>query len=205
MKRLLCFVTIALALAISAGAQEGASQKNEANKEAAGHDDMLGWKWANFAILAFGLGFLVAKNVPPILKARTLEIQSGMREAAKMKAQAQATVAEIEKKLASVSADVDQLRAQLKSEMAAEETRIQQDTERMAQRIAYQSGQDIASLTKVGRMELKAYSAALALDLAKERVRAAMNPATQQSLVDDFVQDLRVAEERHATQGAQPQ
>ena len=195
MKRLFCFVTIALALAISAGAQEHAAE----------HDDMMGWKWANFAILAFGLGFLVAKNVPPILKARTVEIQSGMREAAKMKAEALATVAEIEKKLASVSADVDQLRAQLKSEMTAEETRIQQDTERMAQRIAHQSGQDIASLTKVARMELKAYSAALALDLAKERVRAAMNPATQQSLVDDFVHDLRVAEERHATEGAQPQ
>ena len=202
MKRSFWFLTLGLALALSVCAQE---PKNEAKTETAEHDDMLGWKWANFGILAFGLGFLVAKNLPPILKARTVEIQSGMREAAKMKAEAQATVAEVEKKLASVSADVDKLRAQLKSEMAAEEMRIQQDTERMAQRIAHQSEQDIASLTKVGRTELKAYSAALALDLAKQRVQAAMNPATQQSLVNDCVHDLRVAEERHATQGAQPQ
>ena len=189
MKRLFYCAMLALALATCAGAQE----KSEPKHEAGGHDDMLGWKLANFVLLGLGLGYLLAKNLPPMFKARTEEIQGGMREAAKMKAEAEATVARIEQKLATVSAEVHGLRTQLKSEMSAEEQRIQQETERLAQRIAHQSEQDIASLTKLARMELKAFSASLALDLAKQRLKGAMNPATQQALVDEFVHDLRGA------------
>lgn len=189
MKRLFCSAMLALALTAYVGAQE----KNEPKHEGGGHDDMLGWKLANFVLLGLGLGYLLLKNLPPMFKARTEEIQGGMREAAKMKAEAEATVARIEQKLATVSAEVDGLRTQLKSEMSAEEQRIQQETERLAQRIAHQSEQDIASLTKLARMELKAFSASLALDLAKQRLKGAMNPATQQALVDEFVHDLRGA------------
>ena len=178
-RMLALFVTLAM---LAFGQKEGATPE---------HGEMLGWKWANFALLAIGLGYLLAKNLPPFFRSRTAEIQSGMQEAARMKADAEARLAEIEKKLAGLGADIENLRSQLKADMSAEGERIRQETARLVKRIQDQAEQDIAFLTKAGRQELKGYAASLALDLAEQRLRSRMNPETQHHLVDSFVRDLQ--------------
>jgi len=50
---------------------------------------------------------------------------------------------------------------------------------------------EIASAGKAARMELKRYSAELAVSLAEQKVRARMTPETQDALVQGFVQDLK--------------
>ena len=48
----------------------------------------------------------------------------------------------------------------------------------------------IASALKAAQLELKSYSAALAIDLARQKVRARMTPSDQDALVQNFVADL---------------
>ena len=49
---------------------------------------------------------------------------------------------------------------------------------------------EISSALKAAQIELKTYSAQLAIDLAREKVRERMTPADQESLVRKFVTDL---------------
>ena len=56
------------------------------------------WKWANFAVLAAGLGYLVAKNAGPFFRSRSEEIQKGIKDAAQVRAEAEARASAIEKR-----------------------------------------------------------------------------------------------------------
>ena len=40
------------------------------------------WKWANFVILAAGLGYLMKKHLPPMFRERTTEIQKDIARSA---------------------------------------------------------------------------------------------------------------------------
>ena len=57
--------------------------------------------------------------------------------------------------------------------------------------------QEIASAGKAARMELKRYSAELAIDLAEQKIRARMTPETQDALVRGFVRDLSHRPRQH--------
>lgn len=187
MRRLLLGFVLLATLSICLPAQEAKTDAKEAKEE---HGEMLGWKWANFGLLALGLGYLLGKNLPPFFRSRTEEIQRGMQEAGKLKADAEARAAAIEGQLANVASEIERLRTELRAEMSIEGQRIEQETAKFTQRIKEQAEQEIAFLTKAGRQELKAFSASLALDLAQDRIRSRMNPGTQTSLVDAFVQDM---------------
>ena len=64
---------------------------------------MTGWKWANFAILAAGIGYLWVKQVGPFYAARSAEIRKGIEEAQKLRADADARAAAMDAKLANLS------------------------------------------------------------------------------------------------------
>ena len=49
-----------------------AQESGEAGK---GEDSLSVWKWANFLILAGGLGYLIGKSAPGMFRNRTSEIQ----------------------------------------------------------------------------------------------------------------------------------
>jgi F0F1-type ATP synthase membrane subunit b/b' len=82
-------VLLVAALLLTATAYLGAQEKKESNEPAAG------WKWANFVILAVGLGYMVAKTLPPIFRSRTEEIQKGIAEAQEIKKNAEKRASEV--------------------------------------------------------------------------------------------------------------
>ncbi|MBX9604229.1 MAG: ATP synthase F0 subunit B [Bryobacteraceae bacterium] len=193
MKRLL------IALAIAAGAalaQEhgaaGAAAGQAAHAEEHG-DPLIWWKWANFAILMVGLGYLVNKNLPPFFHARTQEIRKGIADAARIKSEADAKAAEMDARMARLSADIDALRAEAKQQIAAEGERMQAETRQLIEKIHSAAEQEIAALTRAARMELRAHAAGLAIELAGQRLRGAITPETQGVLVDRFVGSLERA------------
>ena len=184
MKRILACIILLLALTAFAGAQE---KETAATEEKQPNIVLL---WINFAILAAGLGYLVSKNVPPLLRARSEEIQTGMQESARLKAEAGARLKEIERRLSGIVSDIEKLRVELINEMNTEGSRLRAETERMATRVHHQAEQEIQFMLKTGRLELKTFSAQLAIDLASERIQARMNPEVQQRMVDAFIGDL---------------
>jgi F-type H+-transporting ATPase subunit b len=150
----------------------------------------IGWKWANFVILVAGLGYLLAKTLPPLFKSRTEEIQKGIAEARAIKQDADKRAAVIAARTATLEADIERFRIEAKAEMQQEGERIRRETAAQIARLEHQAEQDIEMTGKLARRELKSYAAKLSLDLAEQRVRERLDPATEQGLVDAFIHDI---------------
>jgi F-type H+-transporting ATPase subunit b len=186
MRRATLAVALGLAFASYAAPQESAGQKQEAEQG----DKWIWWKWANFVILAGGLGYLIGKHVPPLFKKQSGEIQTGLREAAKVAEDARAYAAGIEARLKNLQSEIESLRVSARTDMTAESERIRRETEHHIQRIREQTAQQIDLMTRAAKDDLRKYAAELAIGLAEERIRFRMNPETQDRLVNGFVHEL---------------
>ena len=186
MRRATLAVALGLAFASYALPQDSAAQKQDAEQG----DPWIWWKWANFLILAGGLGYLIRKHVPPLFQKQSSEIKSALAEAAKIKQEATAYAASVETRLANLQNEIQRLRESAHSEMTAESERIRRETEHHLQRIREQTAQEIELMTRAAKDELRKYAAELAIGLAEERIRFRMNPETQDRLVNGFVHDM---------------
>ncbi len=164
-----------------------------------GQASMTGWKWANFALLAGGLGYLIVKKAPAFFRDRTAEIQQGIAEAARLKADADARAAEIEKRMAALDAEVAALRAGARQEMEAENERLRAETEHQLAKVQAQAEQEIASAAKAARLDLRAHAAELAIGLAEQQLRVRMTAEAGRGLVAGFVKDLE--SQRNSSRG----
>ncbi|HEY1239647.1 MAG TPA: ATP synthase F0 subunit B [Bryobacteraceae bacterium] len=181
MRRAAQLLTLALVLLVPAVfAQENASDESRLDP----------WKWANFVVLAAGLGYLIAKNAGPFFDARTKKIREDMAQAEEMWKAAEARAAEVDRKLAGLESEIAKFRAESQQEAQNETERIKVQTAAEMARIRQQSEQEIAAAGKAARLELKRYSATLAVNLAEQKVRDRITPDAQDSLVREFVHDL---------------
>ena len=178
----LTFGTSCLMLA-QESAQSEPKKEEKSGAEAA-------WKWANFVILAAGLGYLLNKHMPPIFRARTTEIQKDISEEQAIKKDAESRAAAVDARVQALGAEMERFRAQSKIEMQQEGDRIRQETARQIARHDVQAAQEIEAAGKTARRELKEYAAKLALELAEQRIRARVDDRTESALVDAFVADL---------------
>jgi F-type H+-transporting ATPase subunit b len=151
---------------------------------------MLPWEWANFLVLAGGLGYLIAKNAGGFFRARTASIQKDITESARLREEAEAKAREIEERVAALGADIEKLRADSIALFSVEGERIRQETEQHLARLRQQTEREIDSMSKAAREGLHAYAANLALDLAEERIRSRMDPPAQSRLLDAFTHQL---------------
>ena len=188
MKRFLVVAVILFASSTFVFAQEGKSEAEGQKSEKSEPAEI--WKWANFAILAVALGYLVVKTIPPAFKARSLEIQKGIAEARAIKDDADKRAAQVEVKIKSLGADIEKLRTESKVEMQQEGERIRQETAAQIARLELQAQMEVETAGKTAQRELKAYAAKLALELAEQRVRGRLDGASDAGLVNGFVQDL---------------
>jgi F-type H+-transporting ATPase subunit b len=152
--------------------------------------DLTGWKWANFVVLAGGLGYLIGKHAGPFFAARSRQIRQDMAEAGDQRQEANARVADVERRLAGLESEIASLRAESQREAQAETSRMAQQTTLEMAKIQAQSEQEIASAAKAARTELKRYAAQLAVGLAEGKIRGRMTPAVEDALVEGFVRDL---------------
>jgi F-type H+-transporting ATPase subunit b len=170
-----------LAFAANPSVSEGA---------AGGEKDMTGWKWANFAILAAGIGYLLVKQAGPYFASRSIEIRKGIEDAQKLRAEAEQRAAAMDARLASLGVEVEAMRKASHEEASQEAHRIRHQTAEEMAKIQANADRELSSALKAAQAELKSYSAQLAIDLAREKVRERMTPADQETLVRNFVTDL---------------
>ena len=201
MRRLALFVAIAAGLCLPARvtfAQEKkeslAEKADEAGNKAhaaeeAGSMDI--WKWANFLILAGGLGYLVGKHAGPFFATRSASIRKDMEDSLEQRRQAEARAADVERRLANMEADIAALRGEGEHAARAEAERMESHTAAEIAKTQARAEQEIASAGKAARMELKRHAAELAVALAEEKVRARMTPDAQDALVQGFVRNLK--------------
>jgi F-type H+-transporting ATPase subunit b len=197
-KRLAAGVIMALGLAALGPAQEhGQASEKAGHGEKAEHEgghegakDLGAWKWANFAILAAGLGYLLTKQVGPYFAAQSLAIRKGIEDAKTLSADAEKRAAAMEARLANLGAEVEALRKSAKEEANREGDRIRQETQQELAKVRANADHELNSALKAAQAELKHYSGQLAIDLARNKVRERMTAADQDALVRGFVADL---------------
>jgi len=189
MKRL-TFIAIAALAVAPAFAQP---RENEAEKvkdgtgvTEHGKPDVI-WGWANFLLLAGGLGYIIKKNAGPYFAKRSQEIRKGMIEADAARAESDAKVAEVNRRLANLQSEIEAMRHNAQQEAEAEAERARREATAELAKIQAHLTEEIASASKAARLELRRYSAELALGLAEQKITARVSPDTQDRLVKTFV------------------
>ena len=183
-------LSFAVALGLTFAPQALPQESHEATQAEQG-DPWIWWKWANFIILAGGLGYLIGKNAPAFFKQRSEGIEQAIRDAAQIKKDAETRAAAIEARWAGLKQEIENLRITSRAETAAEGERISRETAQHLEKIKNQAAQEMILMTRAARNELRKYAAGLALELAENRIRSGMNQETQDRLADGFLQDLR--------------
>lgn len=158
-----------------------------------GGDPFLLKKIFNFAILAAGIGYLFMKVLGPALRSQQREIAGSLDQARLRAGQAEARAREMDARIGGLEAEVAALREKAAAEIKAEAERIGEDTAAQLARIGQNAGQEIDSAVKFARQELKAYSAALAVELAGRQIAASLDEAAQGRLVHRFTAALATA------------
>jgi F-type H+-transporting ATPase subunit b len=156
-----------------------------------GEENLTIWKWANFLLLAAGVGYLMVKLLPPLFAARTEAITKDMMESRKIRQEADERAAEVERRLAAIEVEIAALKAESQAETAAEADRQAKHTFGEIDRIQAQAEREISDAGKTAQKELRRYAAGLAIDLAAQKIRARMTPATEDRLVRGFVRELQ--------------
>jgi F0F1-type ATP synthase membrane subunit b/b' len=163
-----------------------------AEKEAKGEDDGLAiWRTANFVVLVLGLGYLARKFGGPFLAARAENMRRAKADAQAVRRDAEEKAAAVDARLANLEADIGALREESEREMKTESERLAQATAAALAKVEASVQREIGAATKAATFELKRHSARLALELAEHKVRARLNPQTEDALVQGFVSDLR--------------
>jgi F-type H+-transporting ATPase subunit b len=194
MRRLvLLFLLASAPLAMAAEPQKAAEEASGHATEQPAEGEHAGlsiWKWANFALLAGIIGWAVNKNAGPFFAARTRQIRKDMLEADDLRVQSEARAADVDRRLSNLETEIAALRAESAREAESEAARLSHATAAAIAKIQADAEQEIAGAGKTARLELKRYSAELAVALAEEKLRARVTPQTQDALIGGFIRHL---------------
>jgi F0F1-type ATP synthase membrane subunit b/b' len=170
------------------GAAEHLTEEHETS--AHGNPNEIWWKWANFALLAAALGYLVRKHGAGFFAGRTADIRRGIEEAEMARAQAEARMRDVDARLANLGAEIAALNESAAREQSVEAERLRAQTAAELEKIQVHGEQEIAAAAKAARAELKRYAAQLALGMAEAKIRQRVTPETQDALVRGFGERL---------------
>ncbi len=185
MKRFLRIFVFSVALAAPLYPQEGGAQR-----EAALEDRLFGWKLANFAILVAGLGYLVFKSAPAFFNARGEEIQQAIKDATGLKIDAEFRSSEMDRRMSTLSAEVQKLRDEAKAEMDRESARIDEETRNALSRIQEHTTREIEALRYQASLSARENAIQLATNLAVAQLRDHPERADQDQLIHAFTKDV---------------
>lgn len=195
--RVYAFVMMMAAAAVMPAAALAAPQHEAAAEGAkAPHEQTLLQtvaKVANFAILAGVLFYFLKTPIATYLASRETQIRQDLVTAAEMRATATAQLAEIERKLQSLPAELDALKTQGAADVAAEQARIAQAAALERERLIEQTRREIDMRVRVARRELTEHAAQLAINIAEERIKRSITPDDQLRLVDRYTAQLKAA------------
>ena len=144
----------------------------------------------NFAILAGGLVYFLRSPLMKHLEARGTQIRQDLVTAAEMRAAASAQLADIERKMTALPAELDALTRQGAEDVKTEKARIAQAAAAERERLIDQTRRDIETRLRIARRELTAHAAQLAVTVAEERIRRTITSDDQLRLVDRYTAQL---------------
>jgi F-type H+-transporting ATPase subunit b len=147
----------------------------------------------NFAILAGALVYFLKSPLMGHLASRGTQIRQDLVTAAEMRAAAGAQLADIERKMKALPAELDALKRQGADDVRAEQARIAQAAAAERERLIAQTRREIDTRLRVARRELTAHAAQLAVSIAEQRIKRTITPEDQLRLVDRYAAQLGAA------------
>jgi F-type H+-transporting ATPase subunit b len=151
--------------------------------------DFLG-KVVNFLLLFGGLFFVLRKPVGALLVKRTEDVGTGLRKAETDRTDAEARAEGSRAKLAGLGAEVDALKSAAEEEGRRETERIARAARDEAERLKKLTRQELDEQVRRSVRELKAYAAARATELARERIIRKLTPDRQAALIERSIDSL---------------
>jgi len=145
----------------------------------------------NFAVLVGGLVYFLRSPLAQHLASRTQQIRGGLEAARETTATATAQLAEIDRRLQSLPAELEALRTRGLEEISAEERRIQAKAEAERKRLVEEMQRDVDVRVRVARQALAEHAADLAVGLAADRVRQTITEADQARLIDRYATQVK--------------
>jgi F-type H+-transporting ATPase subunit b len=177
-------------------AEHAAGGDDEASHEAAHEGSSWGALAArlfNFALLAGTLIYFLRSPFMKFLAARRAEIRAALVKAAGLRAKSARQLADIERRMAALPAEIEALRTRGTADVAAEEARIAAAAEADRARLTEQARRQIDFQLRVAKRDLVAHAADLAVALATERIRRTIRDDDQRRLVEAYLSHVRTA------------
>ncbi len=159
--------------------------------------DFLG-KVINALVLFGGLAFAMRKPIKAMLAKRTVDVGETIRLAETGRTDAEAKAEESRHGLAGLEDRVLGLKAEAVEEGKREAERISRAAAEEAGRLKKFTRQELDEQLRQSVRELKAYAAARATDIARERIRKRLTPEAQSALIDKSITRLSNLHEKPA-------
>jgi F-type H+-transporting ATPase subunit b len=145
----------------------------------------------NAAILYFLLFKYGRKPIGAALRQRKLGIMKGIEDAAKMKAAAEARLAEYQKKLDDIDSEVARIHREMKESGEAESARILSEAKERRARMERDARTLIDQELKAARESLLRDTVRAAVKSAEATLTAKISDADQQRLADEYLTSIK--------------
>jgi F-type H+-transporting ATPase subunit b len=150
-------------------------------------------KLVNFAILGGVLVYFLKTPIGTYLATRDTQIRQDLVTAAELRSTAAAQLADIDRKLQALPAELEKLRVQGEQDVKAEQARIARAAADERERLMAQTHREIEARLRVAKRQLTEHAAELAIKIAEDRIKRTITPDDQLRLVDRYAAQLREA------------
>jgi F-type H+-transporting ATPase subunit b len=145
----------------------------------------------NFGILAGVLVYFLKTPIATYLASRSAQIRQDLVAAAALRASATQQLAEIERRMNALPAELDALTAQGAEDVKAERARIASASAAERDRLLEQTRREIDMRLRIAKRELVELAAELAVQVARRRIAQTITPDDHLRLVDRYASQLR--------------
>jgi F-type H+-transporting ATPase subunit b len=142
----------------------------------------------NFALLAIGFGWLLAKMLPKAIRNRNTAIQKHLVDARTATEEARVRLSSVEERLSKLDGEIAAMHTHADEETAKEEQRLKAALQEETKKILAAAEQEIASATIQARQQLRQHAAELAIEQAARKL--VVTAETDRLLVQRFAQRL---------------
>ena len=149
------------------------------------------WPVANFIVLAGALYYFLGTPFTAYLGGRSSQIRKDLLDAAELNRTATAQLADVDRKMKALPAELEALKTRGAQEIAAEDERIATAAAADRARLLMQTRREIEVRLQTAQRELSDHAAELALHLATQRLVREMTPADHSRLVDRYVDQVK--------------
>lgn len=165
--------------------------------QAAGLEHAESWDWArdggrivNAGVVLGLVGWLLVRYGKPFFRKRAESIADRFASIEEARRQAEAKLAEYEKRLAAAGAEAERIREEARAEGELIRKKAVAQAEEAAAKIMEKASERIGMETKAARERLIKEAAGAAVELAEEILRKNLGPDDQKRLVADYLEKM---------------